>query len=186
MTPTMEPSVWAYLFNVARYVGIPVLVLTFVSVIPAYLGLRMCRIATKGQLTILIAFSLLGTLIGIFTGASREPIMQGLLPAFITFITGLVAYLASKDVLKSWAALVPSCLVVLLLTAVLSSFYGSTLRGEEEHRERQRKMDNEAREHERKRELLFYEKVQLEYEKAQLLKTLESDEQTKKKKEASK
>jgi energy-coupling factor transporter transmembrane protein EcfT len=110
----------------------------------------------------LVAFCFLGLVIGLFTGNSKSPVVASLLPVLVTFISGLVAYLAARDTLQAWRKQIPLLLVGFLATTVLSTFYGSYLRGKDQEHE------NNVR-----KQMLFYERVQLEYEKARLLLTLE-------------
>lgn len=150
------------LLLVGGHVAIPaVIIVVVVAATTLALG-RIMNSLRLADIPALLAFCLLGLVVGLFTGNSKSPVVASLLPALVTFISGLVAYLAAKDTLQVWRKQIPLLLVGFLATTALSTFYGSFLRGKDQERE------NEA-----KKQMLFYERVRLEYEKAQLLKTLE-------------
>jgi hypothetical protein len=101
---------------------------------------------------------------GIFVGASQTPVIGTVLPAVLTFITGLLAYLFSKENLVDWRPVIPNCIVALLLTVLFGAFMGSQIR-----------LDYEETEKGYERWLLHYEKIGLPVAKEGYLKILNGE-----------
>lgn len=151
-------EVWDGVLLIATRVVAPVSGMLFLVIMVVYAVGRLMDCLRPAELPVLVVFCLLGAVVGLFTGNSRSPVVAGLLPAIVTFASALVAYIASKDTMKTWRRQVPLHLIGFLVTIGLTAFYGAYLRGLAEKAELQAKRD-----------LLFYEKVQLEVEKEKLL-----------------
>lgn len=81
-----------------------------------------------GSTGLIGAFSCLGLVIGILTGASMTPVVGSLLPALLTLLGALLAYMFGKESLAIWRPTVPYCLIVLMLSALYGIFMGGTIR----------------------------------------------------------
>lgn len=121
---------------------------------------RLLPVLTRGQgmasgsTGLIGAFSCLGLVIGILTGASITPVVASLLPALLTLLGALLAYMFGKESLAIWRPTVPYCLIALMLSALYGTFMGGTIR------------DTWQSNADTKRaEALYYEKVQLEVAK---------------------
>ena len=99
----------------------------------------------------IFAFSLLGGVIGIFVGTSMTSVIGTVLPALLTFLTALLAYLFGLERLAEWRPVIPLCIIVLLMTCLYGTFVGTSVKAEHVKSER-----------EYKEKLLYYEKVYLE------------------------
>ena len=85
------------------------------------------------------------------------------LPAVITFITGLLTYLFGKDSLAEWRPVIPVCVIALLITALFGSLLGA-----------QTRLDSDESEKEYKEWLLYQEHVAFPVAKAGHLKNLDA------------
>ncbi len=77
---------------------------------------------------ILMMFSLFGGLIGLFTGASREPVVGTILPVLISTVVTYIGYFASKNLSDEQKKLLPFCIVVFLIATWVGTLYGLNLR----------------------------------------------------------
>ena len=75
-----------------------------------------------------LALAFLGVVLGYFTGHSRSSTVQALLPALLTFISGMAAYLASRESMASWRAVLPYGLAAMLMAVVLAVSHGLALK----------------------------------------------------------
>lgn len=125
------------------------------------------KLHVEGQGVLIASFAVLGGILGVSVGASRSPELGAILPALLTVITFLLGYLFSREHLSEWRPIIPYCILVLLLNSFYGLFVGSTIRG---------KHENFVREHQKR--LLYYEKVELEVEKAKQLKQLDEKVKT--------
>lgn len=82
----------------------------------------------RGSSSVIISFTALGAMLGVFIGASREPVVGAALPALITLISGLMVYLFSKEEMTEWRATIPISLIALVLAASGGGFYGGAAR----------------------------------------------------------
>jgi hypothetical protein len=64
-----------------------------------------------------------GSLIGIFMGASKEPLIQSLFPTFVTIAAGYLAYLFQRDSIKRFIRLYAPSIVAMILSILFSTFY---------------------------------------------------------------
>lgn len=67
-------------------------------------------------------------MLGVFIGASRDPVVGAALPALITFISGLMAYLFSKDEMSQWRPTIPIAILALVAAASAGGFFGGAAR----------------------------------------------------------
>lgn len=112
----------------------------------------------SGSTGLIGAFTCLGVVIGILTGASITPVVGSLLPALLTLLGAMLAYMFGKESLAIWRPTVPYCLVALMLAALYGTFMGGTIR------------DTWQRNADTKRAAdLYYEKVDLEVAKQKRL-----------------
>jgi hypothetical protein len=109
----------------------------------------------------ILVFALLGTVTGIVAGNSREPAISAVLPALLALVTALCGYAFTVEGLKELQPAIPFCILALMLSAVYGLAFGATLRGKNEDYKRWYDKD-----------LLHYQNVELEVEKAQKLKEL--------------
>lgn len=77
---------------------------------------------------VLAVFSLFGGLVGLFTGASREPVVGTVLPVIISTVVTYIGYLASKELDTIQKQLLPFCIVVFLIATWVGTLYGLNLR----------------------------------------------------------
>ncbi|MCI5145608.1 MAG: hypothetical protein D3923_08765 [Candidatus Electrothrix sp. AR3] len=74
-------------------------------------------------LMIFSLFSVFGTTIGMFMGASRSDIVSSLLPPIMTLISGYIVYLGSKDLPDEVKIFIPGGIFILLLSLLFSAYY---------------------------------------------------------------
>lgn len=152
---------------IAFKVGLlPIGIAITLCTLPIYLLARLVsRLSVSGQLIFLLAFGSLGGLLGYSAGASQQSIIGTVLPTLLTLITFLLGYIFSKDSLPELKPLIPYCLLVLILNPFFCLFLGGRV-----------KRENADFEREYNRRLLYYEKVELEVEKAKQLKAIGAGE----------
>jgi hypothetical protein len=152
---------------IAFKVGLlPVAFAIGLATIPVYLLARfVSKVDVSGQFVFLVAFGSLGGLLGYSAGASQQSIIGTVLPTLLTLITLLLGYIFSKDTLPHLKPVIPFCLVALILNAFFCLFLGGRV-----------KRENADFEREYNRRLLYYEKVELEVEKARQLKEIQAGE----------
>jgi len=139
------------------FIGIGALILVLV----AYF---VSKPTAKGWPLLILAFSFLGGVVGIFVGMSKTPVMGTVLPAVLTFITGLLAYLFGKENLAEWRPVIPNCIIAMMATVLFGSLMGSQVRG-----------DYQQSEKEYKEWLLHYENVGLPVAKEAYLKIINGE-----------
>ena len=149
-------------------IGIHALLIVLPCLIYAFLasGLAVAvsgahRNDVTGNIGVILAFSLLGVILGFFTGNARSAVVQALLPALLTFTAGMAAYLGAKDSRAIWRDVLPFGMVSLLFGVLLSVSHGMALKQISVEAE---KVAEEGR--------LEFEKVQLEVRKHSALKAL--------------
>ena len=147
-------------WNILRFAIFPLI--AGVAIISMLL-IFCCRKFHPSQLreaTIFIAvLGLLGGVVGICTGASRVPVVGSVIPAFLTFMTALCGYAFTKEGLAKMRHVIPYSLTAMLLSSVYFSFVGSKIR-----------FENETFARQDQRDVLHFERVDLELEKAQKFK----------------
>lgn len=151
--------------DIARGVVLPfAVVIAGVTLISTLAAALMWKTRARLFVPLILMFASLGGTLGIFVGASQTPVVGDLLPALLTFVSGLLAYVVTKkdSPVSGWRRAMPFCIVALLFAALTTSFLGSSIRGDKEERD---KRYNEW--------LLEFEKVDLEVDKARLIKLVE-------------
>ena len=151
---------------IAFKVGLlPIGMAIFMATLPIYLLAKfVSKAKVSGQFVFLLAFGSLGGLLGYSAGASQQSIIGTVLPTLLTLITLLLGYIFSKDTLPHLKQVIPFCLVALILNAFFCLFLGGRV-----------KRANNDFEREYNKRLLYYERVELEVEKARLLKELQQE-----------
>ena len=74
-------------------------------------------------LLVFAGFSIFGSTIGVFMGASSSPIVTSVLPPIIFLIAGYMAYVGSKDFPTEVKVMLPGAVFLLLLNLLFSAFY---------------------------------------------------------------
>ena len=156
---------WRHFNHVFTEIFVPSLLFISIGAIILILLTKVfSKPSVKGWHVLIFAFSLLGGVIGIFVGASQTPVIGTVLPAILTFITGLLAYLFGKETLIEWRPVIPVCIISLLIMSLFGSFMGSQVR-----------LDFEETLKSYNRWLLHYEKVGLPVAKEGYMKILNGD-----------
>lgn len=79
---------------------------------------------------VLFLFSVFGAVVGFLTGASREPVVGTVLPILITTVVTYISYLTTKTITEKYLKILPYCILVLLISALLSALFGMNFRME--------------------------------------------------------
>ena len=99
---------WPHLLNILWHIVLPTILFTSIAALMVIATIILfIKPQVKKWPPVIFAFSLLGGLVGIFVGASQEPTTGTVLPAILTFITALLAYLFGKEQLKDWRGILP-------------------------------------------------------------------------------
>ena len=138
--------------------------IAFVTIPIALWVALVARLKIRGQYVFLAAFGALGGLLGYSAGASQQSIIGTVLPTLLTLITLLLTYVFSKESATEHQAIIPYCLFVLVTSAFFCLFLGGQV-----------KLQNETFVRDYNRRLLYYEKVELEVEKAKELRKVERE-----------
>ena len=148
----------------AFYFGLfPVAAAIAIVVLPTIIWVALfAKLRVRGQYVFLLAFAALGGLLGYASGASQQSIIGTVLPTLLTLITLLLTYVFSKESISEQQPIIPYCLLALIASAFVCLFVGGQV-----------KLQNENFVREYNRRLLYYEKVELEVEKARELQKLE-------------
>lgn len=152
---------WASVASHALLIVLPSILYVGISTGVAVALAGRNRSDVIGGVGAVVSFSLLGVILGFLTGNSRSPVVQALLPALLTFVAGIAAYLSSKETRATWRDIIPFSMVALLVAVLLSVSHGLALKRlsiEEERDFDQRRLD--------------FEKVQLEVKKQLALRNL--------------
>jgi hypothetical protein len=107
----------------------------------------------------IVVFGLLGAVSGICVGTSRDPVVSASLPAILTLITVFGGFAFTSQGLAKIRPVIPFCLIGMLLLSVYWIFVGSKIR-----------FDYESYTIKVWQNLMRFEKVDLELEKAQRFK----------------
>jgi len=122
---------WMLFWNTINIVFLPWISLVLVISLSIYGFYRLTiqdYSIEKGWL--IVGFVALGAMVGITTGASKTPVLGTFLPAFLTFISGILGYLFSKESLSDWRKVIPFCMAGMLSASVLNAFVGTAIKGE--------------------------------------------------------
>jgi len=111
-----------------------------------YLG----KVTIKEFGPFLLAFAIVGGVVGIAVGSSRAAVVGAVFPAILTVFTLMLGYMFTNESIKEYRIIIPYCLIILMLTALFGLFSGSAIRGKHEKFKR----DYEKR-------LLYYKEVEL-------------------------
>jgi hypothetical protein len=130
---------WHHLWNVFLAVILPLAVILLAVWVPTLVVGRVRGIRAKGFGVASLAGGLLGVVVGIFSGASTTPVVGDVLPALLTFVSAVLAYLFAKDALREYRDAIPAALINLLVTAVIAAFFGTAIRADKEDFERKYK-----------------------------------------------
>ena len=154
-------------FEQVRAILTSVLLPTFVAVgVIALLGYGLLLLSErrplKGTVAFMIAFAALGVTTGFVTGNSREPTVDAMLPAFLTLVSGLLTYVFTKEGLREWRPIIPSCVSVVVVGGLVGLALGASTR---------KAHDDFNRDY--AKYLLHYQYVELELEKARYLASLD-------------
>jgi hypothetical protein len=150
-------------WNIIYLVVLPILIAAGVVSVLVWL-IALCFKVTgrkRGFWIYILVFALLGTVTGVVAGNSREPAISAVLPALLALVTALCGYAFTVEGLKHLQPAIPFCILALMLSAVYGLAFGAALRGKNEDYEKFYNKD-----------LLHYQNVELEIEKAQKLKEL--------------
>ncbi|MCM2472213.1 hypothetical protein HGO38_01820 [Rhizobium sp. CG5] len=86
------------------------------------------RFNNRAAANFVLAFSSFGIFIGVFTGGSREPIVDAMLPAIITSATAFLVYLFKSNadtVNREW---IPLSILSMTLFSTFGSYFASEIR----------------------------------------------------------
>lgn len=161
-------SIGSLLERAAQGVGIHALLIVLPCIIYAFFAAGFA-VAVAGArrsdviagIGVIVAFALLGVILGFFTGNSKSAVVQALLPALLTFTAGMAAYLGTKDSRAAWRDILPFGMVSMLIAVLLAVSHGLALKQISTHADR-------IAEEER----LEFEKVHLEVRRQSALKAL--------------
>lgn len=112
------------LYMSAIYFGIgPVLISIILSVVCVFI---VCKIYSRSFCNIVplvVAFSAVGGGIGYFTGSSRDSVVGVVAPGMLTFVSGIAAYLFTKDgqAVNSLRRQLPLALGAMFFSAVFTA-----------------------------------------------------------------
>lgn len=139
-------------------------VLTALSgVVIACAAAFLVRKSVRDVAPVAIAFSSVGATTGLFMGASRDSVVGAVVPAFLTFVSGLAVYQFAKrdETFEKWRYAIPLATAGMFAAAVMSAAFGAAMRQHVHQAE-----EREARQR------LRFEKVELPLELANLRKQL--------------
>ncbi|TAK99021.1 MAG: hypothetical protein EPO07_11215 [Verrucomicrobia bacterium] len=74
-------------------------------------------------LMVFVAFSFFGMTVGMFVGASSQPMVASILPPVIALISGYIAFVGGKNVPVKTRLLMPGGLVLMLVMLQLATWY---------------------------------------------------------------
>ncbi|MDO9415369.1 hypothetical protein [Pararhizobium sp.] len=153
-------------------------ILPFAVLLLATLPLRKWsnRVA-PGSYGKIVAFGCIGMFLGIFTGASKEPVVAAMLPASITLISGFTVYFFGKRESTDHpveTASLPATLCALVISSAFGAYYAANVRTVSLYSEQGSIADAE-------RKKLEHSEIEVKLNKVQLCLTMfAGDEETKK------
>lgn len=110
------------LSNGAVFGLMPFLLIVLVT-LPLNLTVKLRRIYLR-----VLAFAFVGVFLGMFTGGSKDSVTAAMLPAAITLISGLTAYLFDKKTTKDIATVLPAMIIAMIVCASFGAYYSANLR----------------------------------------------------------
>lgn len=158
----MPINTWQHLLNVAVGVLLPCTAIVAALWLPTLAVGAILKVKAKGFGAAALSGAVLGVVVGLFSGASTTPVIGDVLPALLTFVTAMLAYLFAKDALREYRDAIPAALINLLIAAVTAGFFGTAIRS-----------DKEAFERNYKHWALEQEKVDFEIKRLQACKALD-------------
>lgn len=119
--------------DAALYMFLPwLLVVSAIAIILYIILTKVSNAASRLHGALIFGFTALGGMVGIATGASLTPVVGTVLPAFLTFVSGVLVYLFGRESLSEWRHAIPFCLIGLLLASLYMSFVGTGIRADTE------------------------------------------------------
>jgi hypothetical protein len=155
----MKPKIYFY---IAAHTLLPIVLSVLLITIP--LALVYCFVPPRPPLEFaifIVVFGLLGAIVGILTGSSRQAAVGSILPAVLTFITAILMFFFTTEGLKPVRQVIPYCLLSLLLLSIYWVYIGSKIR-----------VDADTSDYylQRWQNALRFERIELELEKARKFK----------------
>jgi len=158
---TIFEDLWAAF----QYGLFPVLIAVMLATLPVYFVARhFLRKRMAGTSVYIVAFGFLGGFLGYAAGASEQSIVGAVLPTLITLISLMLGFVFSKSRNPRLQSVIPYCFISLILGSLLCLFLGGQVKRKNEE---YTKKYNEW--------LLHYEKVDLELQKAESLRSIEQE-----------
>ncbi len=158
-------TAWAELLlhieNLFFYCFAPFLIQIVVIVGLIGLANRYLQETNSLALPISVTFAIAGIVLGYFVGASRESVIAALLPAIITLIGAIAAYVFSKDGLREIRTAAGYGLAALLLGALSGTVHGQSVRAASLAAEAVAQLQREEASRRYEEWKLNYEKVEL-------------------------
>ncbi len=130
-------NIWNIFFNTFLDIFLPWAVIT--TIFSCFLFLFLQQISGKKSGThgcLIFGFCSLGGVVGIISGGSLTSVMGAVIPALLTFISAILAYMFGKETLAKWRDTIPFCLVGMLVCAIYMVFVGSGIKGEQKKYEK--------------------------------------------------
>lgn len=123
----------------------------------------LLRKSVREVAPVALAFCSVGATTGLFMGASRDGVVGAVVPAFLTFVSGLAIHQFAKrdETFEKWRYSIPLATAGMFAAAVMSAAFGAAMR-EHVHQNEERQAEQRLR----------FEKVQLPLELAKLRKQL--------------
>jgi len=136
MAAYLDLFVQMFKYGVAPLVGIELLAVLVGLAVGRVLGLRLRDVAL-----LCLAFGAIGSVTGLFMGASRDSVVGTIVPAFLTVVSGLAAYqfAAKGKTYENWRTALPVALACMFLAAVAGAAFGAGMR--KQHEEALRRYD---------------------------------------------
>lgn len=80
------------------------------------------------RFSIFFLFSIFGSVVGFFTGASREAVVGTVLPILITTVVSYIGYLTAKTIPEDYRKMIPFCVLSLIISCWVSALLGMSFR----------------------------------------------------------
>jgi len=102
----------------------------FIIILFAFYFLNLLKIIRIDSAVGCACFASLGLFLGIFTGASKEPVVAAILPAAVTTISTLLGYVfvKSKEADQTMTRLIPAFITMLCASATFGAFFAAEIR----------------------------------------------------------
>lgn len=116
-------DVWRAALNAIIILSPAVLFSLILSITIARLYARFFSKSVWPFTVLLLIFSLFGAMIGIFVGASRQPIISNTLPPIIALVSGYIVLTKSNGIPSRTRLVFPAGVLLLLLMLLIGAFY---------------------------------------------------------------